>query len=90
VTRRPLMLGSDNTTALVPLSASDIRPDRHKPAPRFEIYKARDGWRWRLRGANGEIIARGEAYSRKSNARRGIRAMKIAAATAIGPVVVDG
>lgn len=86
------MLGSDNTTAMVLLSPSDIRPDRrqrHTPAPRFEIYKARDGWRWRLRGGNGETVAQGEAYSRKSNARRGIRAMKIAAATAIGPVVVD-
>lgn len=32
----------------------------------FHIYKARDGWRWRLVARNGRIIAdSGEAYNRK-------------------------
>lgn len=32
----------------------------------FEIYKARDGWRWRVKARNGRIIAEsGEAYTRK-------------------------
>lgn len=30
---------------------------------RFEYYKAADGWRWRFRAGNGEIIASGEAYA---------------------------
>jgi uncharacterized protein YegP (UPF0339 family) len=38
-----------------------------------EIYKAADGWRWRMRGANHEVIATGEAYTTKSSARRGLK-----------------
>lgn len=38
--------------------------------PRFEVYKARDGWRWRLRAANGRIVAAGEAHTRKRDAVR--------------------
>jgi hypothetical protein len=34
---------------------------------KFEYYKAVDGWRWRLRAANGEIIAAGEAYQNKAD-----------------------
>lgn len=34
---------------------------------KFEIYKARDGHRWRLRARNGRIIADGgEGYTRPS------------------------
>lgn len=33
-----------------------------KTIDRCEIYEATDGWRWRIRAANGEIIANGEAY----------------------------
>lgn len=36
--------------------------------PKFELYKAKDGWRWRLLSRNGKSIAEsGEAYSRKPN-----------------------
>lgn len=36
--------------------------------PCLEIYRAKDGWRWRLKAANGTTIADGgEAYSRKPN-----------------------
>ena len=39
-------------------------------SPRFEVYKARDGWRWRLRARNGRIIAQGESHTRKRDAER--------------------
>jgi len=48
-----------------------------------EIYPSRDGhqrpaarprsWRFRLRARNGEIIAVGESYTRKSDAIRGAK-----------------
>jgi len=44
-------------------------------APRFEIYRdRRKEWRWRLKAANGRIIAdSGEGYSRREHARRATR-----------------
>lgn len=33
-----------------------------------ELFKGGDGWRWRLRGVNGEILATSEAYSSKGKA----------------------
>ena len=39
-------------------------------SPRFEVYPAQDGWRWRLRAANGRIVATGEAHTRKADAER--------------------
>lgn len=40
----------------------------------LELYTDAAGrWRWRAKGANGEIIAASEAYSTRSNARRGAR-----------------
>ena len=42
-------------------------------SPRFEVYQARDGWRWRLRAANGRIVATGEAHPRKADAERATR-----------------
>lgn len=36
---------------------------------KFEVYKALDGWRWRLKSRNGRIIAdSGQAYSSKRKA----------------------
>lgn len=80
--KRPMMLGSDNTSALLPLSPSDIRPARRKRRARIEVYRSRDGYRWRLIGGNGERIASGESHSTKSNARRAARTMQRAAAEA--------
>ena len=38
----------------------------------YEIFEDDAGeWRWRLRAANGEIIAQSESYVSKSNAFRG-------------------
>lgn len=34
------------------------------------VYKAPDGWRWRVLAANGEVIAQGEAYERRVDATR--------------------
>ena len=39
-------------------------------APRFEVYRSRDGWRWRLRARNGRIIAVGESHTRERDALR--------------------
>ena len=48
--------------------------------PRFELYPSKGClprkyrcWRWRLKGANGEIVAQGEAYSRKADCLRAAR-----------------
>jgi uncharacterized protein YegP (UPF0339 family) len=39
--------------------------------PKFEIWEARDGWRWRFLAKNGKLIAEsGEAYSSRSGAVR--------------------
>ena len=41
-----------------------------KREPQFQVYEARDGWRWRLVAANGRIVATGEALTRKRDAVR--------------------
>lgn len=56
--------------------------------PRFEIFEGKDNavdgvgsgafkarkgeWYWRLRAANGEIVASGEGYTRREDVRRGV------------------
>lgn len=38
----------------------------------YEVFQDVDGeYRWRLKAANGEIVAQSEAYSRKQDAERG-------------------
>lgn len=44
---------------------------------RFEIYEAADGFRFRLVAGNGEVVAQGEAYSRKRDVRRAIKALRV-------------
>ena len=46
-----------------------------KRQPKFEVYPAADGYRWRLKAANGKIVAIGEAYWRKADAVRSARAV---------------
>ena len=41
--------------------------------PRFQVYKAADGWRWRLLAGNNKVIASGEAHTRERDAWRAIR-----------------
>lgn len=55
--------------------------------PRFQVYRANDGWRWRLLAGNGRIIATGEAHTRRGDARRAITTVR--RAIAAGPRVHD-
>lgn len=56
-------------------------------AGKFELYKDAAGkYRFRLKAANGQIIAVGEAYESKSSALNGIESVKKNAADA---AVVD-
>jgi len=52
---------------------------------RFQVYKVKDGWRWRLLAANNRKIAQGEAHTRKADALRAIEAVKSVVGT-IGDV----
>lgn len=38
--------------------------------PKVVVYAAADGWRWRRVKGNGEIVAVGESYTRKFDAKR--------------------
>ena len=48
-------------------------------APKFEVYEAPDGFRWRLKASNGRILCTGEAHTRERDAWR---AVETVAATA--------
>lgn len=38
---------------------------------KVEVYKSKDGWRWRIRHNNGRILAdSGEAYARRTRMMR--------------------
>lgn len=53
--------------------------------PRFRIYRAKDGWRWRLQASNGRVIAdSGEAYTRRRDCRRAVRTVTAAVIEARG------
>lgn len=44
---------------------------------KFEIYKDSQGeFRWRLRAANGEVIANGEGYTSKAGCKNGIESVR--------------
>jgi uncharacterized protein YegP (UPF0339 family) len=47
-------------------------------AAKFELYQdAKDEYRWRLKSANGQVIATGgEGYASKAVAKNGIEAVK--------------
>ncbi len=46
-------------------------------AHKFIIYKAKDGWRWRLKASNNKIVAEsGEAYTRAYSARKAIHRLQ--------------
>lgn len=57
--------------------------------PRFEVYKARDGWRWRLVAANGRIVATGEAHTRKTDAIRAAARLSELSEQATGSPLVE-
>lgn len=46
-------------------------------APKFEMYTDKAGkCRWRLKAANGEVIATSEAYTTESACKNGIESVK--------------
>ncbi len=49
---------------------------------KFEIYESKNGYRWRLKAGNGEIVATGEEYSTKDGAKKGCESVKRASADA--------
>lgn len=58
-------------------SASVDGTDASRSLARFELFRdSGEEWRWRLRHRNGNIIATsGEGYTRKHNARKGLRSV---------------
>lgn len=56
-----------------------------------EVFQRRDGeWSWRLKAANGEVVATGEGYRDRSDALRGFHDMAAAVTAADVVVVPDG
>ncbi|KJL41629.1 MULTISPECIES: YegP family protein [Microbacterium] len=54
-------------------------------AGKYELYKdSADGFRFRLKAANGEVVATSESYVSKSGAQSGIESVK---SNASSPVV---
>jgi uncharacterized protein YegP (UPF0339 family) len=52
--------------------------------PHFEVYQDdRNQWRWRLRAANGEIVASSESYTTHAKALKGVDAVRTAAERAV-------
>lgn len=43
---------------------------------KFEIYKSKDKWYFRLKAGNGEIIAQSEAYNTKQGAMKGVASVQ--------------
>ena len=49
---------------------------KNKHYARWVIYRAKDGWRWRLKASNGRIVAdSGEAYATERGVTRAVAAM---------------
>lgn len=46
---------------------------------KFEIYQAKDGFRFRLKAGNGEVVATGESYPTRAAAIKGTQAVQRAA-----------
>ncbi len=49
---------------------------------KFEVYKSKNGYRWRLKAGNGEVVATGEEYTTKDGAIKGCEAVIRAATSA--------
>lgn len=49
---------------------------------KFEVYQSKNGYRWRLKAGNGEVVATGEEYTTKDGAKNGCKAAARAAAEA--------
>ena len=42
---------------------------------KFEVYKSKNGYRWRLKAGNGEVVATGEEYTTKDGAIKGCKSV---------------
>jgi uncharacterized protein YegP (UPF0339 family) len=49
---------------------------------KFEVFQTKNGYRWRLKAGNGEVVATGEEYTTKESAKKGCEAVQRAAANA--------
>lgn len=50
---------------------------KHYTPGKFDVYQAKDGWRWRIKSINGHITCEsGEAYTSVRDACRGFISMK--------------
>lgn len=49
---------------------------------RIEVFPGEGGWYFHLRAKNGEILCQSEGYGSQRDARRGARALRLAALTA--------
>lgn len=49
---------------------------------KFEVYASANGYRWRLKAGNGEIVATGEEYASKDSAMQGCQSVVRAASEA--------
>jgi uncharacterized protein YegP (UPF0339 family) len=80
LTRRRFVVTGIAAAALTQIPAEVLA---QAPGLKFEIYQdAGKGFRWRLKAANGEVLATaGEAYVAKADAQKGVDRMKAEAAT---------
>jgi uncharacterized protein YegP (UPF0339 family) len=46
---------------------------------KFEVYQSKNGYRWRLKAGNGEVVATGEEYTTKDGAMKGCESVARAA-----------
>lgn len=79
----PSQLDSNPVQHNEDLTARDKPADMHttthseKRIGKFELYKDSGGeWRFRLKAANGEVIAVSEGYTSKDGARNGIDSVR--------------
>lgn len=65
---------------------SSRRGGVNPPRPDARVYKDdAGGWRWRMRAANGEIVAGSESYTRRYDALRGLEDARSAFRNAVYP-----
>ena len=73
--RRGLVAGSG--------TSGEVRSSR---TAAFELYQDRGGkYRWRLRAANGEVVAQGQSYKTRAAAKKAVDAVRRSASFAIVP-----
>ena len=62
---------------IAPVEDQTIEGFEKQKHPKFEVYEDKAGeFRFRLKAANGEIIATGESYKKKSSCLNGIESIR--------------